>query len=263
MAFVRPSGGPDPGFDYGWWTGPTGDGGGGGGGGGKRKKGGGGGRGGGGRGGAAGQARALTSSGGGGGVGGGSVTGTTAFNPAQQGASDAATRYEQGVAAGTSEETQRELGRFRDEISTGMRAEGEGAMGRGADPTLFRTRALGAGQRDLTNLQARLADVSLGRRAEAVGLRTGAAGAMASENRMMHLGTLSQRLAEQRAQMEQQELQHRLSEAPYQRLASMMSLVGSQRPSYSVLGGGEATGAVLGGSSSARAYRSGRGGVAG
>src|SRR5688572_3942286 len=68
-----------------------------------------------------------------------------------------ASKYEEEVSAGTAAETRRELQRARDEISVGMGAEGEGAMARGADPSLFRGRALAAGKRDLHALQGRLA----------------------------------------------------------------------------------------------------------
>lgn len=162
------------------------------------------------------------------------VTGETPVNPMQRESYGAAKEYASGLASGTNEEIQRELGRARDEISVGMRAEGEGAMSRGADPGLFRSRALQAGQRNIHALQGRLADVALGRRAEAVGLQTGAAGAAAGEQRLMHLGTLSQRLQDQRALTEQAETQSRLYEAPYDRLTNMMKTVSGFTGGYDV-----------------------------
>lgn len=167
-----------------------------------------------------------------------SVNTDTAVNPMQQSAYNSASDYEKNVAAGTNEETQRELGRARDEISVGMKAEGEGAMSRGADPSLFRSRALSEGARNMSNLQGRLADVSLGRRAEAIGLKTGAASSAAGEQRLMHLGTMSQRLNEQRAETERAETQARLDQGPYDRMMQMMQNVGNYRDAYAGFGTG-------------------------
>ena len=116
------------------------------------------------------------------------VTASTPVNPMQKAAYESASGYEAGLGAMTNEEIERELGRARDVVSVGMKREGESAMARGADPSLFRSRALAQGSRDISNLQGRLADVALGRRAQAIGLKTDAAGSAAGETRMMHLG---------------------------------------------------------------------------
>lgn len=179
------------------------------------------------------------------------ATGSTPVNPGQQSAVDAATRYEQDVSSASGAEIDRALQRARDEISVGMRAEGEGAMGRGADAGLFRSRALQSGERGLHELQGRLTDVALGRRQGAVDSLTGATHAAAGEQRMMHLGTMAARVNEQRLLMEQAELQHRMREAPYQRLAGMVSRVSSGS-----LGGGGASGSLGGGGGVLGARRS-------
>lgn len=158
-----------------------------------------------------------------------SVNAATPVNPMQQESYGAAKDYAGGLAAGTNEEITRELGRARDEISVGMESEGEQAMGRGADPTLFKNRRLAQGKRDIHALQGRLADVALGRRAEAVGLQSGAANAAAGEQRQMHLGSLSAQLEQQRALTEQSEVQSRLNEAPYDRLMKMMTSLAADR----------------------------------
>ena len=154
------------------------------------------------------------------------VTSSTPTNPMQQDAYNRAGAYEAGLASGTNEETERELTRARDVVSVGMKREGEAAMSRGADPTLFRSRALASGARDISNLQGRLADVSLGRRAQAIGLVTGAAGSAASEQRMMHLGQQAQSLADQRLLLDQASEQARQYEQPYENLMGMMSAAG-------------------------------------
>lgn len=173
------------------------------------------------------------------------ITASTPVNPMQQEAYGAAKDYSSSLMGGTNEMITRELGRYRDDISTGMKAEGEGAMARGADPGLFKSRALASGQRGMADLQGRLADVSLGKQAEAIGLQTGAAGSAAGEQRLMHLGSLSQRLQEQRALTEQAETQARLNEAPYKRLMDMMGSVAQNRDAYEAFGGGG--GGLLGG----------------
>jgi hypothetical protein len=68
------------------------------------------------------------------------VTATTPVNPMEKEAYDRSASYESGLADLTNQEIQRELGRARDEVSVGMAKEGEAAMGRGADPSLFRSR---------------------------------------------------------------------------------------------------------------------------
>src|SRR5512143_1721776 len=125
------------------------------------------------------------------------IVGSTPLDPSQAGATTGWEQYTKELSAGTAAETERELQRYRDELSTGLASEGEAAIARGADPSLFRSRALESGKRGLLELQGRLADVSLGRRAEALGGLTTAAGAGAAERRMLHLGTLA---AQQEAQ---------------------------------------------------------------
>lgn len=188
------------------------------------------------------------------------INATTAVNPLQREAYDVtgnayasadaahgrAAKYEEEVTAGTAAETRRELERARDEISVGMGAEGEAAMSRGADPSLFRSRALASGKRDLHTLQGKLAGESLRARQGAVDSRTAAAGgkvtaansrvgaasAAAGEQRMMQLGTMAQRLAENRALVEQAEAQARINEMPYSRLAMLMDSTARNASSY-------------------------------
>lgn len=164
------------------------------------------------------------------------ITSETPVNPGQADALNRAKNYESGVASGTNEETVRELGRARDEISVGMKREGEAAMSRGADPSLFRNRALGAGARNLSNLQGRLADVSLGRRAEAVGLVGSRADAAAGEQRLTNFSSISAQLDANRGLREQAETQARLQEAPYNRLTTMLQNVGNYRDAFGALG---------------------------
>lgn len=180
------------------------------------------------------------------------ITADTPVNPMQAAAVDRsayaydrAKSYESGIADRTNEEITRELGRARDEISVGLKKEGESAMARGADPSLFRSRALEGGRAGLHQLQGRLADVALGRHAEANRDLAGAAGgtvnaaaAAASEQRQLHLGTMGQRLDEQRYLLQHAETQDRLNSAPYQRLASMVSLLGSYAGNYGGITGG-------------------------
>lgn len=160
------------------------------------------------------------------------ATASTPVNPGQADALNRAKSYETGLATGTDAMIGRELGRARDEISVGMQKEGEGAILRGADPTLFRTRALDAGRRSLNDLTGKLTDVSLGRREGAVRAVTDAAGGAAGEQRMMHLGTMQQRLAEDIALRETAETQARLYQAPYDRLLQTMNSVGRNTSSF-------------------------------
>lgn len=188
------------------------------------------------------------------------ITADTPVNPMQREAYDTtgnayasadeaygrASKYEDEVTAGTAAETRRELQRARDEISVGMKNERVGAMGRGAGSALFETRAQAAGARGLNELQGRLAGESLRARNDAVNTRiaaaggkvnaanarTGAANASASETRMLHLGTMAQRLAEQRQLVEQAEAQARMNEMPYQRLASLMATTAQYADAY-------------------------------
>jgi hypothetical protein len=166
------------------------------------------------------------------------VTSETPVNPGQADALSRAQNYESNVAKGTNEETVRELGRQRDEISVGMQREGNAAMARGADPSLFRSRAMASGARDLSNLQGRLADVSLGRRAEAVGLVGGRADSAASEQRLTNFNSISSQLEANRDQVARAEAQARLEQAPYDRLSGMLQNVGQYRDSFAGLTGG-------------------------
>lgn len=149
----------------------------------------------------------------------------TPVNPMQKTAFDAAQNYESGLAKGTNEEITRELQRARDEISVGVKGEGEAAMGRGATPGFFKSRAMAEGARNLNALQGKLADVALEKRAGALDRLTTAAGSAAGEQRLMHLGTLASRLDAQRELDERADLQARLNDAPYRRLLDMLSQV--------------------------------------
>lgn len=176
--------------------------------------------------------------GGGGGAAGAGSTGPSVVNiqsevdPMEKDANDAWKKYGDELAAGTNEETTRELQRARDEISVGMEKEGSAAAGRGAGGGFFKTRALESGKRDLHALQGNLADVSLGRRAEALSGRTASAGQAASGRRELQFATQSMGLAEQRYQLDAAEAQRRAQEAPQDRLlrtietASRIGLLG-------------------------------------
>lgn len=172
-------------------------------------------------------------SGGGGGGGGsasaagGDVNISADVNPMEQEAYNNWKSYNSDLAGATNEEITRELGRARDEISVGMEKEGEAAVGRGADPSLFKSRALESGKRNLVDLQGKLADVALGRREGALQGMTGAAGQAASGQRQLALGTQAARLAEQRYTLDAADQQARLREAPYDRLLKTMSAVSS------------------------------------
>lgn len=184
------------------------------------------------------------------------VTATTPVNPMEKEAYDRSASYESGLADLTNQEIQRELGRARDELSVGMSKEGEAAMSRGADPTLFRSRALAQGKRDIHSLQGQLADVALGRREGALQQMTSAAGQAASGQRTLHLGTLAARTADQRTLLDQADLQSRIREKPYERLLDMFSSVAGA----GMLGGGG--GSVGSGILGGRLGRSGGGLVA-
>lgn len=156
-----------------------------------------------------------------------SVSANTAVNPLEQEAADKWRGYESGLADGTNKEITRELQRARDDLSAGLEAEGAAAIGRGADAGFFKTRRMEAGKRDIHNLQGRLADVALGRRAEALSGFTGAAGQAAGGQRQLHLGEQAARLGEQRLLLDQADTQARLREAPYDRLLKTMSTYSS------------------------------------
>lgn len=164
------------------------------------------------------------------------LTATTPVNPMQDYAYSRAKDYESGLADSTNAEITRELGRARDEISVGMAREGEAAISRGADPSLFRTRALEGGKRDLHALQGRLADVALGRREGAIKTLGETAGAAAGEQRLMHMGILGTQLAAEREDREAAETQARLYEAPYDRMLRTMDAVGRNRNNFGIFG---------------------------
>ena len=172
------------------------------------------------------------------------VTVTTPTDPNQQGATDAWKKYQEELESGTAAETQREEQRYRDEISKGMQSEGESAMARGADPSLFRSRALESGKTGLLQLQGNLADVSLGRRAEALSGYTGAAASAANTRDQLQLGTLAAQNAAQQTELAEAELQARLNEAPYDRLLKLMSTMGMYGSEFSGLTGGSGGGGV-------------------
>lgn len=167
---------------------------------------------------------------------------TTPVDPKQAAATKGWETYSSELQAGTAAETERELQRFRDELSTGLQSEGEAAIVRGADPSLFRSRALESGKRGLLELQGRLADVSLNKRAEALSGLTTAAGAAAAERRMLHLGSLSAQQEAQRTLLEQAALQARLQEAPYERLLKLMGEMGQYGGAFEGLSGPTMTG---------------------
>lgn len=153
-------------------------------------------------------------------------TTTTPVDPMQQNAYNMANDYAAGLADNSNAEITRALSRQRDEISVGMQREGEAAAGRGAGAGLFRSRALESGQRAMNDLHGRLTDVALGRRNEAINTVGNRADSAANTRNTLHLGTMAQALNERRATMEQADQQSRLQQAPYDRLMSMMSMVG-------------------------------------
>lgn len=151
------------------------------------------------------------------------ITAETPVDPGQAAALKDAQDYSHGLSSGTNDMITRALGRERDDISVGIKGEGEAAMGRGADPSLFRSRAVDAGARRLSDLQGKLTDVALGRQNEAINTEANAAAGAAGLRNQLQLGTLAQRLAEQRAETERAEAQQRMYDDPYQRLLSMMN----------------------------------------
>ena len=178
------------------------------------------------------------------------VTASTPVNPMQQESYNRAAGFESNLAQGTNEEITRELGRARDDISAGAKSEGEAAMARGADPTLFRSNALAAGARNLGNLQGRLADVALEKRQGAINSMGNLAGQAAGEQRQMQLGTLAAQSQSQRDLVAQAEVQARLNEAPYQRLLEMLKAQGGLLGGgVGIVGGGQGGGYAGGGSS--------------
>lgn len=155
------------------------------------------------------------------------ITAETPVDPGQATALSSAHAYSAGLSDMSADEITRALGRERDEISVGIGKEGEAAMGRGADPSLFRSRAVDAGARRLSDLHGKLTDIALGRKRDAIETETSAAESAAGLRNSLHLGTLSARLGEQRAATERAEVQARLQDAPYARLSDLMSRYGS------------------------------------
>lgn len=151
---------------------------------------------------------------------------STPVDPMQKSAYDAWNDYNSGLANNTNTEITHEIGRARDDLSIGLGKEVEGALLRGADPNLFATRFAEGGRRSLNDLQAKLTDVALGRRAEALGGVTTSADRAASGQRELHLGTAAQSLAERRLALEAAEAKRRTTDAAYDRLLGMLGHVG-------------------------------------
>ena len=162
---------------------------------------------------------------------------STPVNPLQQTAFDAANKYQSGLANNQNELINKQLATARDSISSGMRSEGIAAMGRGADPSLFRQRALAQGQQYLGHLQTGLTADALAAQGQAVNSLTGAAGSAAGNQTNLQLGTLAAQAEQQRIANEQAAMQARLYQAPYDRLAGMMGQVAQDAPAYAALGG--------------------------
>lgn len=178
-------------------------------------------------------------------------TTSTPVNPLQQqafgntqSAFNTAQGYQRGLAGNQNELINKQLATARDDISTGMRNEGISAMSRGADPTLFRQRALGQGQQYLGHLQTGMTANALAAQGQAVNSVTGAAGtsaqaagSAASNQTQLQLGTMAAQSDAQRVANEQAATQARLYQAPYDRLSGMMGQVAQTAPSYGALGG--------------------------
>lgn len=149
----------------------------------------------------------------------------TAVNPMQKHAYDAASSWEKGIADETNLETTRELSRFRDEVSRGVQAEGEEAMGRGADSAFFRSQALAGGSRDLSNLGAKLAGENLKAHQGAIDSLTDSAGSAADQQNRMNLGTMSANIDQQRVDLDAADQQHRYGREPYEDAMDMTRLL--------------------------------------
>jgi hypothetical protein len=162
---------------------------------------------------------------------------TTGSDPMQANAYGRAADFERGLADNTSDETRRAVSQARDEVSVGMAKEGNAAMSRGADPSLFRSRALASGQRYIADVQGKALDSALEKRLGAVNALTGAAGEAATNKTNLHLGTLNAKLGQDRLAVDRSEAQARLEEAPYERLIQMMNTIAQNRDSYGALGG--------------------------
>lgn len=164
----------------------------------------------------------------------------TPVNPMQQSAYDAWNKYNAGLAEGNNTEITHQLQQNRDELSVGLGKEVNNSLLRGADPGLFATRYAESGRRSLNDLQAKLTDVALGRRAEALGGVTGSANLAASGQRELHLGTMANSLAQRRLDLDAADAKQRTIDSQYSRLLSMLGSIGSGLGGY---GGG---GGVLG-----------------
>jgi len=145
-------------------------------------------------------------------------------NPGQAEATEAWKKYIAGLEAGNAAESQLALQGVRDTTSGMAKEAGESAMSRGADPTLFRSRAFASGERQAAQTSADLATRQFQRREAALSGQTGAAANAANtqinlmgENRMSSLG-------EQQLQLERDSAQQRIYDDRYQRLLEMMKL---------------------------------------
>ena len=172
----------------------------------------------------------------------------TAFNTAAD--------FQKGLAGQQNELINKQLASARDDISAGMRSEGIAAMSRGADPSLFKSRALQQGQQYLGKLQTGLTADALAAQNQAVGNLTGAANAstnatgnsasaanMAAGNQTnLQLGTLAAQSQAQRDADAAAAEQARLYQAPYDRLMGMMSSVAQNGGAFGATNGGGFTG---------------------
>lgn len=163
---------------------------------------------------------------------------STPVNPLQQTAFNTAQNYQQGLASGQNAVIQNQLASARDDISAGMRSEGQSAMSRGADPTLFTQRALGQGQQYLGKLQTGLTADALQAQGNAVNGVTSAANAAAQNQTSLQLGTMANQNQAQMVSNDTATTQARLNQAPYDRLSSMMNLVAQNRNNFGAFAGG-------------------------
>jgi hypothetical protein len=165
----------------------------------------------------------------------------------EQKAFNTASNYESGLASGTNEETKREVSRARDQVSVGMQKEGEAAGARGADPSLFTSRALESGKRYIADVQGRMADSALNARLGAVNAVTGAAGQAAGGQRQLQLGTLAAQNAAQQTEDAAAAEQARLNQAPYDRMMQMAASMGGFTGAVNSTAGGGFLGGSVGG----------------
>lgn len=162
----------------------------------------------------------------------------TPVNPMQQNAYDQWSTYNKGLAENNNTEITHQLQQNRDELSVGLGKEVNGALLRGADPGLFATRYAESGRRSLNDLQAKMTDVALGRRAEALGGVTGSANLAAAGQRELHLGTMAQSLAERRLALDAADAKQRTVDSQYSKLLSMLGSIGSGMGGYGYGGSG-------------------------